>query len=482
LTSVAADLTATYNAMTTLNGLDAPEAQIEALMQLALRTSEVGFRADSARFVVLFTDAPFHVAGDGAAAGITTPNNGDAILDGTPEGTGEDYPMIAQLKSALEAANIIPIFAIAGGFQSTYQALADQLGRGTVVTLTANSSNVVDAITAGITAATVTIIEDAIGGEGNDTLIGNDAENHLAGNGGDDHLEGGAGDDTADYGRNSGRYSVFHADTDTYTITGKGAAAGDGTDTLTGMEFAKFADGTFALAALAAGVTVTGTTGNDVITPKNSAVGNGDDTLTGLEGNDVLNGGRGGDTMEGGLGNDTFVVDNGADQTVELAGEGRDTVKANLSWTLAGNVERLMLTGSAAIDGTGNDLNNLITGNGADNVLEGLGGRDTYAGGDGADTFVFGPALAGNEDHVLDFASGIDHAAVRAADYGLAAGALDPGIFELGAAASLGLAEFLFDSATGTLYWDEDGIAGGEIAIATFDGGITLAASDLLVL
>ena len=275
---------------------------------------------------------------------------------------------------------------------------------------------------------------------------------------------------------------MFHADTDTYTITGKGAAAGDGTDTLTGMEFAKFADGTFALAALAAGVTVTGTTGNDVITPKNSAVGNGDDTLTGLEGNDVLNGGRGGDTMEGGLGNDTFVVDNGADQTVELAGEGRDTVKANLSWTLAGNVERLMLTGSAAIDGTGNDLNNLITGNGADNVLEGLGGRDTYAGGDGADTFVFGPALAGNEDHVLDFASGIDHAAVRAADYGLAAGALDPGIFELGAAASLGLAEFLFDSATGTLYWDEDGIAGGEIAIATFDGGITLAASDLLVL
>ncbi|HRX35727.1 MAG TPA: FG-GAP-like repeat-containing protein, partial [Aestuariivirga sp.] len=286
LTSVAADLTATYNAMTTLNGLDAPEAQIEALMQLALRTSEVGFRADSARFVVLFTDAPFHVAGDGAAAGITTPNNGDAILDGTPEGTGEDYPMIAQLKGALEAANIIPIFAIAGGFQSTYQALADQLGRGTVVTLTANSSNVVDAITAGITAATVTIIEDAIGGEGNDTLTGNDAENHLAGNGGDDHLEGGAGDDTADYGRNSGRYSVFHTGADTYTITGKGAAAGDGTDTLTGMEFAKFADGTFALAALAAGVTVTGTTGNDVITPKNSAVGNGDDTLTGLEGND----------------------------------------------------------------------------------------------------------------------------------------------------------------------------------------------------
>ena len=48
--------------------MDAPESQIEALMQLALHAADVGYRADSARFVVLFTDAPFHVAGDGAAA------------------------------------------------------------------------------------------------------------------------------------------------------------------------------------------------------------------------------------------------------------------------------------------------------------------------------------------------------------------------------------------------------------------------------
>ena len=75
-------------------------------MQLALHAAEVGFRPDAARFVVLFTDAPFHVAGDGAAGGITTANNGDAFFG---DGSIEDYPFIAQVRAALEAANIIPI-------------------------------------------------------------------------------------------------------------------------------------------------------------------------------------------------------------------------------------------------------------------------------------------------------------------------------------------------------------------------------------
>lgn len=40
-----------------------------------------------------------------------------------------------------------------------------------------------------------TVIENAIGGSGNDTIIGNDVANHLVGNGGSDTLIGGAGDD-----------------------------------------------------------------------------------------------------------------------------------------------------------------------------------------------------------------------------------------------------------------------------------------------
>ncbi|MGL4542598.1 MAG: hypothetical protein ACRCUI_08835, partial [Polymorphobacter sp.] len=78
-----AALTAAYTAMVASGGNDLPESQLEALMQLGLRAgTEVGFQSNAAHFVVLFTDASYHIAGDGAAAGITTANNGDAILDG----------------------------------------------------------------------------------------------------------------------------------------------------------------------------------------------------------------------------------------------------------------------------------------------------------------------------------------------------------------------------------------------------------------
>jgi Ca2+-binding RTX toxin-like protein len=193
LTTNAGTLANAYASMIANNGADGPEAQIEALMQLALHSADVGFRPDSAHFVVLFTDAPFHNAGDGAAIGLI-PNNGNNIMEGG--GIIEDYPMVSQLQSALAAANIIPIFAIAGGYESTYQGLVTALGRGTVVTLTANSSNVVAAITGGLTAATTTQIEDAVGGAGNDTLTGNLLNNALSGNAGNDHINGGAGADT----------------------------------------------------------------------------------------------------------------------------------------------------------------------------------------------------------------------------------------------------------------------------------------------
>lgn len=220
----AATLLATYNRITNLNGNDAPESQIEALMQLALHATETGFRADSARFVVLFTDAPFHVAGDGAAAGILTPNNGDGVMDGG--GLGEDYPMVAQLASALQAAGIIPIFAVAGGFEATYQGLVTQLGRGTVVTLTSNSSNIVDAITTGIGTATRTHIEDATGGAGDDTLIGSGDDNGLIGGAGADSLSGAGGADVLTGGSGTDRLDGGDGDD---RLIGNGGA-----DTLTG--------------------------------------------------------------------------------------------------------------------------------------------------------------------------------------------------------------------------------------------------------
>ncbi|TFU06302.1 hypothetical protein EUV02_04700 [Polymorphobacter arshaanensis] len=249
-----AALTAAYGAMVASGGNDLPEAQLEALMQLGLRAgTEIGFQSNAARFVVLFTDASYHVAGDGAAAGITTANNGDAILDGG--GIGEDYPVIGLVRSALEASNIIPIFAIAGGFETTYQNLVTDLGRGTVVTLAANSSNVVTAITAGLTAATTTHIADAIGGAGNDVLVGNVSDNVLTGNGGNDSLKGGGGNDTLKGGLGTDT-AVFSGLRSDYTVTTVDAVTvtvhdnrinADGTDTVIDVEFLQFSDVTEAV-------------------------------------------------------------------------------------------------------------------------------------------------------------------------------------------------------------------------------------------
>ena len=82
--------------------------------------------------------------------------------------------------------------------------------------------------------------------------------------------------------------------------------------------------------------------------------------------------------MVGGAGNDTYVVDNVGDVVTEAVGQGTDTVQSDVIWTLGANLENLTLTGTAAINGTGNSLNNALRGNSATNQLTGGAGNDTY--------------------------------------------------------------------------------------------------------
>jgi len=83
-------------------------------------------------------------------------------------------------------------------------------------------------------------------------------------------------------------------------------------------------------------------------------------------------------------------VDNASDVVMENANEGADTVQSSVAYTLGANVENLTLTGTSAINGTGNASNNALTGNSANNVLTGLAGNDTYLynRGGGQDTVV----------------------------------------------------------------------------------------------
>lgn len=113
----------------------------------------------------------------------------------------------------------------------------------------------------------------------------------------------------------------------------------------------------------------------------------GNDRLFGGRGRDVLDGGKGADRMEGGKDSDTYIVDHFGDIVIEASRSGVDTVRSSVSYGLTANIENLTLTGTKAIDGHGNALNNVLVGNAAANELIGFGGSDVMQGGAGNDTY-----------------------------------------------------------------------------------------------
>jgi Ca2+-binding RTX toxin-like protein len=255
-----------------------------------------------------------------------------------------------------------------------------------------------------------------IGNDGGNSIGTNVGASVLKGLGGRDELNGGAGNDVLDGGidddvmnGNEGN-DLYIADNEndliqehgvgdidtvqssvTYTLatnlevlqlTGAGDINGTGNElnnTLTGNGGSNILDGG---------------QGNDVIRG-----GAGNDTLIGGLGNDQLDGSAGADVLRGGAGLDTYTVDNIQDSIEESAGQGFDSVYSRVSYTLAANVEQLTLSGSAAINATGNGLSNGLTGNSAQNVLNGGMGNDTLNGSGGADILLGGE---GNDVFLFD--------------------------------------------------------------------------------
>ena len=145
--------------------------------------------------------------------------------------------------------------------------------------------------------------------------------------------------------------------------------------------------------------TLVGGVGSDTLeggTGADSLVASRDEDMR--DGYDRLDGGVGADTMMGGFGGDTYVVDNAGDRVIEYEGEGQDRIESSISLTLGANIEDLTLTGTAAINGTGNALRNDIIGNQGANLLQGYAGDDRLTGGLGKDTLRGGE---GNDDLVL---------------------------------------------------------------------------------
>ncbi len=254
------------------------------------------------------------------------------------------------------------------------------------------------------------------GNEGNDTLTGNNGNDDLHGNDGNDTLDGGSGDDYMSGGEGD----------DTYIVGSTGDEVDEwkssGTDTVRASISYTLGDKVENLVLTgSSGLTGNGNELDNVLTGNSGA-----NTLRGYAGNDTLDGGAGNDTMLGGTGNDTYIVNATGDVVTELANEGTDLVQSSVTYTLGNNVENLTLTGTSAINGTGNALNNVLTGNAGNNslsggagndTLDGAAGTDTLTGGTGADTYLHGrgygadtvvenDATAGTMD-VAKFLSGV---------------------------------------------------------------------------
>ncbi|WP_127995863.1 calcium-binding protein [Piscinibacter defluvii] len=202
------------------------------------------------------------------------------------------------------------------------------------------------------------------GDDGNDTMLGGDGEDTFFGNEGNDSMTGGAGDDT---------YWVDDVGDVVVEASAIVSVQPPGIDTV-------YASISETLDSNVENLTLTGI-GNLNGTGNGSA-----NLIKGNVGANVLDGKAGADTMEGSTGNDTYYVDNAGDVVTENAASGTDLVYSTVTHTLRVNVEKLTLNGTAAINGTGNTLNNTINGNSADNLLKGMNGNDTLIGKGGDDT------------------------------------------------------------------------------------------------
>jgi Ca2+-binding RTX toxin-like protein len=249
-----------------------------------------------------------------------------------------------------------------------------------------------------------------IGGNGVDQFDGGDGRDFIYAGAGSDLLTGGAGADIFVY-RATGDSTAAAPDTITdfasgqdridlsalaptnVTITDQGAmhlvTAETAQGSLVIQVSGSIAMGDLLLTAPAAAID--GTANADLLYagsgPSNLNGLAGDDLLIGGAGNDRLDGGTGADRAYGGAGDDVYIVDDLYDRIYEAPGEGHDSVYSYAEFAiLKDDVEDLYLM-AGALDGAGNDGNNVIVGNTLDNHLWGRGGVDQLYGGGGNDSY-----------------------------------------------------------------------------------------------
>ena len=288
-----------------------------------------------------------------------------------------------------------------------------------------------------------TVIEEARGGRGNDTIIGNDVVNTLIGNEGDDTIYGNSGSDIINGGDGADRLYGGHGWDE--------MAGGNGVDFLWG------GNGSDVLSGGAANDTLYGEDGDDLLRGEadNDALfggrGNdrifgdlGVDKIYGEDGNDTLFGGDGEDEIRGGIGNDEINGDFGSDL---LFGEGGDDVMlGGAGWDLL----------------YGGDGNDRLSGGNGNDFLHGGFGKDTLTGDAGNDVFVMEMFGDANVNTITDFDTLADMIWLdRSVGFGsLELGDLAASAFNYGPQASEADDRIIYQWSTGKLFYDPDGAGG----------------------
>lgn len=323
------------------------------------------------------------------------------------------------------------------------------------------------------------------GTDSGDNLDGMDGHDEVLGLEGDDTLYGGSGDDTLDGGTGDDLL-VGGVGSDTFIVDSAGDRVAEsrkwaGHDTV--ISSVDFRMGRKHIEDLE----LTGTA--------RIGAGNGlQNRITGNDGNNILDGGKNNDTLIGGEGNDTYLIRAPGDTAIEQAGEGIDAVRAYRSYALEAHIEKLFMqnvfTKAGAptnLNGIGNGLDNTIIGTPFDNTLIGREGNDVLKGQAGDDTFVFDRAIgSGNVDRIIDFEVNGDDDTLKfkasALGGGVSAGVLDADDFVAGTAALDASDRFVFNQASGQLWYDIDGSgAAAQILLATFEQNANVQADDILV-
>ena len=327
--------------------------------------------------------------------------------------------------------------------------------------------------------------DDLLGLGGNDSLWGGNGHDELYGHSGIDTLRGEAGNDYLDGGPDYDTM-VGGWGNDIYIVDNFGDVvtefAGQGIDTVR----------TSASWAITAGADIetlrtTDDNGLAGLYLGGNASGN---QIIGNNGDNFIDGHLGVDQMTGRGGDDVYFVDNAGDSVMESGGQGLDEVRTSVSWTLTAgaDVETVRTTNAAglgAINLTGNETGNVVTGNAGSNAINGGNGNDELVGLGGHDYFAFTTPLnaASNVDLLSDFSVADDTILLENTIFGaFAAGGLAAERFVVGAAAQDASDNIIYNSSTGALFYDSDGIgASAAVQFAAVTPGLALTHLDFIV-